>query len=91
MQKRTHGKKHASRNNHLDNAHYAHYNCQEGVKSMQRTELIRRLKKDGWVVKPGGKHGMATHPRKPGKIPIPNGSQINDYTAKGILRSAGLL
>jgi len=75
----------------FDNAHYAHYNFYKGVNPVQRSELVRQLKKDGWVIKPGGKHGMAEHPHKPGKIPIPNGSQINDYTAKGILRSAGLL
>jgi len=58
---------------------------------VQRTELIRRLRKDGWTIRPGGKHSMAEHPSKPGKIPIPNGSQINDYTARGILKAAGLL
>lgn len=58
---------------------------------MKRTELIRKLRKGGWKVSAGGKHGMAKHPTKPGKIPIPHGSEINDYTAKSILRSAGLL
>ena len=56
----------------------------------QRTEVVRRLKKDGWVIKPGGKHGMAEHPTKPGKIPIPNGSKIKEYTARGIYKAAGL-
>ena len=59
---------------------------------MQRTELERRLRKGGWKIEPGGKHKMAKHPNRPGeKIPIPNGSKINDYTAKGILEKAGLL
>ena len=58
---------------------------------MQRTEVVRKLTKGGWKIIPGGKHGMAIHQDKPGcKIPIPNGSKINDYTAKNILRSAGL-
>jgi len=57
---------------------------------VQRTELVRKLKKDGWTITPGGKHSMAQHPTKPGKIPIPNGSKINEYTARGILRDAGL-
>jgi predicted RNA binding protein YcfA (HicA-like mRNA interferase family) len=58
---------------------------------MQRTELERRLKRGGWKIISGGKHSMAVHPDRPGeKIPVPNGSQINDYTAKGILKSAGL-
>ena len=57
---------------------------------MQRTEVIRKLKKDGWIIKPGGKHGLAEHPTKPGKLLIPNGSKIKDTTARGILRAAGL-
>ena len=58
---------------------------------MQRTKLVRALRKGGWEIEPGGKHGMAKHPDRPGvKIPIPNGSKIDDYTAKGILEAAGL-
>jgi len=62
-----------------------------GGEEVQRTELVRKLKKDGWNIAPGGKHGMATHPTKPGKIPIPNGSAIKDTTARGILKAAGLI
>ncbi|MCL2605373.1 MAG: type II toxin-antitoxin system HicA family toxin [Defluviitaleaceae bacterium] len=59
---------------------------------MKRTELMRRLQKGGYKIMAGGKHGMAKHPNKPGeKIPVPNGSKIDDYTAKAILRDAGLL
>jgi len=57
---------------------------------MKRSELVRKLKKDGWVIKPGGKHCLATHPTKRGKIPVPNGSTIKDTTANGILKDAGL-
>ena len=57
---------------------------------MKRTELVRKLKKGNWTVLPGGKHGMAKHPTKPGKIPIPNGSNINGTTARAILRDAGV-
>ena len=57
---------------------------------MQRRTLIRLLNKGGWKVKHGGKHGIAVHSSKPGKIPVPHGSQINDYTAKEILKKAGL-
>lgn len=58
---------------------------------MKRTELIRKLKKGGWIIIPGGKHGMAVHPKKNGKIPVPNGSSIKEYTARAILKDAGLL
>ncbi|MDR1687750.1 MAG: type II toxin-antitoxin system HicA family toxin [Clostridiales bacterium] len=58
---------------------------------MQRTELERKLKQNGWVIKPGGKHKKARHPDKPGvMITIPNGSQIKETTANGILKDAGL-
>ena len=58
---------------------------------MQRTELVRMLRKAGWIIEPGGKHGMAKHPEKPGvKIPVPNGSKIDDYTAQGIISAARL-
>ena len=57
---------------------------------MQRRTLVRLLKKGGWNIQPGGKHGIAVHDTKPGKIPVPNGSQVNDYTAKEIIKKAGL-
>jgi len=57
---------------------------------MKRSVVVRKLKKDGWIITPGGKHGLATHPIKPGKIPIPNGSKIKDTTGKRILKDAGL-
>ena len=57
---------------------------------MKRTELIRKLGKAGWKVQKGGKHGMAKHPGRPGeKMPVPHGSDINDYTANEILEKAG--
>ncbi|MDR0446205.1 MAG: type II toxin-antitoxin system HicA family toxin [Oscillospiraceae bacterium] len=59
---------------------------------MQRTELERRLKRGGWILKTGGKHNYVEHPDKPGiKITVPRGSKINDTTARGILKDAGLL
>ncbi|MDR1735868.1 MAG: type II toxin-antitoxin system HicA family toxin [Oscillospiraceae bacterium] len=58
---------------------------------MQRTELERKLKKAGWIIKPGGKHLKARHPDKPGiMFTIPNGSKIKEITANGILKDAGL-
>jgi predicted RNA binding protein YcfA (HicA-like mRNA interferase family) len=63
----------------------------EGVPMMQRTELERILKKAGWVLSPGGKHQKGKHPDKPGTVlTVPNGSKINDITAKEILKDAGL-
>ena len=59
---------------------------------MQRTEVERKLRKAGRIIKPGGKHQKARHPERPGIIiTIPNGSKIKDTTAKGILEDAGLI
>ena len=58
---------------------------------IKRSEIVRKLKKAGWKIISGGKHGMAVHPNEPGKrIPIPHGSKIDYWTAKGILQEAGL-
>ena len=59
---------------------------------MKRTELERRLKKAGWVIRPGGKHNIAERADKPGvMITIPRGSKINELTARGILKDTGLI
>jgi predicted RNA binding protein YcfA (HicA-like mRNA interferase family) len=59
---------------------------------MQRTELERRLVKGGWILKNGGKHNYVVHPSKPGvRITVPRGTKINDVTARGILKDAGLI
>ena len=58
---------------------------------MQRTELIRKLRKGGWLVKSGNPHGKTYHPNNPKyTIPFPNGSKIKDGTAARILKAAGL-
>ena len=59
---------------------------------MKRTELERKLKRGVWKIAPGGKHNHAEHPDRPGEmIPVPNGSNIKEPTAKRILKEAGLL
>ena len=62
-----------------------------GGEGMKRTELVRKLKKGGFVVTSGSPHGKAYHPSNPKRtIPIPHGSTIKDRTAERILRDAGL-
>ena len=59
--------------------------------NMKRSELVRKLIKGGWKIVPGGKHGIATHQDQQGiRIPVPNGSKIDYWTAMGILKDAGL-
>ncbi|MCL2812419.1 MAG: type II toxin-antitoxin system HicA family toxin [Clostridia bacterium] len=57
---------------------------------MKRRDLIKKLLEAGWMITTGGNHDMAEHPNKPGKIPIPRHNEINEYTAKGILKDAVL-
>ncbi len=58
---------------------------------MKRRVLDKKLKSAGWEITSGKKHDMAKHPNKPGiKIPLPRHKEINEYTADGILKEAGL-
>lgn len=59
---------------------------------MTKTELIRLLKKSGWVITHGKAHDQATHPEKSGiKISIPrHKGDIPKGTAHSILKDAGL-
>lgn len=59
---------------------------------MKKKDIERKLIQAGWTIIPGARHDMAKHPNRPGiKIPIPRHTEINEYTAKGILKDAGLL
>ena len=58
---------------------------------MKRQDLIKKLKSAGWEITHGGNHDIAKHPTKPGMITIPRHREINEYTAKGILKDAGLI
>lgn len=58
---------------------------------MKKKDVVRKLKQAGWQITHGAKHDMAKHPDKPGiKIPIPRNTELDEYTAKGILKDAGL-
>ena len=59
---------------------------------MQRTELERRLRRGGWIIVSGSKHNKAYHPSNPKrKIAVPQGSQVDEMTARRVLKDAGLL
>ena len=58
---------------------------------MNKRELIKLLKQNGWEITPGSRHDLATNPQCPGvKIPIPRHTEPNKYTIEGILKAAGL-
>ena len=58
---------------------------------MNKRELVKLLKANGWIITNGTRHDMAKHPDHPGvKIPIPRHGEPNKYTIEGILKAAGL-
>ena len=57
----------------------------------KRKDIDKALRKAGWVIIHGGNHDLAQHPQKPGiKIPIPRHTEVNEQTARGILKQAGI-
>lgn len=58
---------------------------------VKRRVLMRRLKGAGWRIEHGGKHDIAVHPSLPTFLVLPRHKEINENTARGILKKAGLL
>jgi predicted RNA binding protein YcfA (HicA-like mRNA interferase family) len=58
---------------------------------VKRRDLDTLLKKAGWKIISGGTHDLAIHPDKPGiKLTIPRHRELNEYTARGILKDANV-
>ncbi|GHV11070.1 hypothetical protein FACS1894219_01620 [Clostridia bacterium] len=58
---------------------------------MKRKDLLEELNKTGWSLFHGSNHDQAENPDYPGiKIAIPRHKEINEYTARSILNSAGI-
>lgn len=56
-------------------------------KGMKRRELEKQLKNQGWsFVRHGGRHDIWA--RGEDEIPVPRHAEINELTAKGILKQA---
>lgn len=59
---------------------------------MKSTDVVRRLKKDGWkLVLQKGSHAQFKHPTKPGKVTVPMhaGKEIPPGTLNSIYKQAG--
>lgn len=57
---------------------------------MKYKDLVRTLKKQGWSILHGGNHDIAVNPQRPGvSIPLPRHKEVNEYTARAILKAAG--
>ncbi len=63
-----------------------------GGEEVTAKEIIKILKKDGWVEKNcKGSHKQFVHPEKPGKVTVPyHSGDLDIKTAKSILNQAGL-
>lgn len=58
---------------------------------MKRRDLIKKLEAAGFhLLRDNGNHSIYTAPGKP-SIPVPRHTEINEFTAKSILKAAGLL
>jgi predicted RNA binding protein YcfA (HicA-like mRNA interferase family) len=60
---------------------------------MKVKDVLRRLKKDGWVqITQKGSHRQFKHATKPGKVTVPGklSDDLPEGTYRNILRQAGL-
>lgn len=56
---------------------------------MKRTDLVRRLEKEGWwLLRHGANHDIYTNGVR--KITIPRHREINERLAQAILKQAGI-
>jgi len=72
------------------------YKCKVGgnqMKSYSSTEVLKILKKDGWIIKnTEGSHTHLIHPTKPGKVTIPHPKKnLKTRTLQSIFKQAGLI
>jgi mRNA interferase HicA len=56
-----------------------------------RTTVVARLKREGWVVRRGGDHDVFKHPARPGRIVVPRHRSLSIGVARAIAKSAGWL
>ena len=56
---------------------------------MKWRDLIKELEYNGWkLIRRGGNHDIYSNGKE--EQPIPRHSEINEFTARGILKKAGL-
>ena len=54
-----------------------------------RTKVITRLEREGWVGRRGGEHDVYKHPAKPGRIVVPRHRVFSPGVARSIAKVAG--
>jgi predicted RNA binding protein YcfA (HicA-like mRNA interferase family) len=56
-----------------------------------RSTVVARLEREGWVVRQGGDHDVFKHPARPGRIVVPRHRVLSIGVARAIAKSAGWL
>jgi len=54
-----------------------------------RSTVVARLEREGWVVRHGGDHDVFKHPARPGRIVVPRHRFLSIGVARAIAKSAG--
>ena len=55
-----------------------------------RAKIVRRLEREGWIPRRGGKHDVYTNPAKPQtSIAVPRHRTLSPGVARGIAKDAG--
>jgi mRNA interferase HicA len=54
-----------------------------------RSTIVARLKREGWVVRHGGDHDVFKQPARPGRIVVPRHRLLSIGVARAIAKSAG--
>jgi mRNA interferase HicA len=54
-----------------------------------RSTVVARLKREGWIVRHGGDHDVFKHPARPGRIVVPRHRLLSVGVARAIAKSAG--
>ncbi len=56
----------------------------------ERSKIVGRLEREGWVSESGAKHDKYAHPEKPGlKIMVPRHKTLTPGVARNIAKAAG--
>jgi predicted RNA binding protein YcfA (HicA-like mRNA interferase family) len=54
-----------------------------------RTKIIARLEREGWVNKGGGEHDKFRHPTKMGIVIVPRHRELSAGVARSVAKAAG--
>ena len=56
-----------------------------------RTKIVARLQRDGWIARTDGGHDVFKHPDRPGRIVLPRHRDVSIGVARAVAKQAGWL